>query len=318
MEHEEPLDIPEPLPKPLPPLPPKPSPRTSGGPYKPSPLPAILTGVCLGAVLVGVGIGLSTLVPKKEEAPAPPSTAATPGAEAKPGTPEPAPAASAKPDALAADVEGLGKRLDALQKQVADLPKPEPADLKPIEAKVDALAKRLDSAAAPDAKGLEDKLAQANAALADSQAKVDALTKAVDSQKGELSLLKDQVKALGEAKPAGVAAGGGGTGVANANAEADFARAVDLYKKNQFGPAREAFVKLQEVTPNDARVWYYAALSNGYATGAWNDGETVRLVTKGIELEKSGNPDAAKINAAFADLPGGTKSWLDAYRARAR
>ena len=103
----------------------------------------------------------------------------------------------------------------------------------------------------------------------------------------------------------------------NAAADADYAKAVDLFKRGQYGPARDAFGKLQQATPNDARVWYYGAVINGVLTSNW-EGETAQLVARGVEQEKAGRPDATKINAAFADLNPGIKGWLDAYRARAR
>ncbi|HEY2155664.1 MAG TPA: hypothetical protein VGH33_08540 [Isosphaeraceae bacterium] len=276
---------------------------SSKPPYKPSPFPGILTGLALGAVLVGAGVMLAQTLPKKEEAPPPPpSTASTPE-----GKPAEAPAAAADP------VATLSARVDELAKKIDTLPKPEPApDLKPIEAKIDALAKRLDSAAVPDTKTVEEKAAQAAAAATAAQEKLDALAKSVEAEKAELAALKDQVKSLAEARPVPVPAAA--TPASNAATDAEFAHAVDLFKKNQFAPARDAFAKLQQSMPNDPRVWYYGALSNGYATNVWN-GDTERMVLKGRELEKAGG-DAAKINAAFADLPAATKSWLDAYRNR--
>jgi TolA-binding protein len=281
------------------PAPPQPvwKPTPPKGPYRPSPLPGILAGLALGAVLVGAGLLLAQMLPKPE--PAAPAPA-----------PAPASAAEVKSDPVAAlttQVDGLGKRLDDLQKQLAALPKPEPApDLKPIEAKVDALAKQV--ASAGDTKGIDDKVAQASAAVAAAQTKLDALARASAARDGDVAALKDRVKLLAEARPAATAP------AANANAEADYARAVDLFRKNQFAPARDAFARLQESMPNDARVWYYSALSNGYATNVWN-GETERLVNKGREVEKAGG-DPSKINAAFADLPAQTKNWLDAFRSR--
>jgi TolA-binding protein len=301
----------------LPPLdteavdPPPPAWKSSAKPpFKPSPLPGILTGLALGGLLVGAGIILAQTLPKPEPAPAA-STVTPAPADAKP---EATAAAAPAPDPVAT----LTGRVDELSKKVDSLPKPEPApDLKPIEAKFDALSKRLDAAAVPDTKAVEEKAAQAAATASAAQAKLDALAKAVESEKADLAALKDQVKSLAEAKPTPVpaeTAAAAPAPAANAAADADYAKAVDLFKKNQFAPARDAFAKLQQATPNDPRVWYYGALSNGYATNVWN-GETERMVLKGRELEKAGG-DALKINTAFADLPAQTKSWLDAYRNR--
>ncbi len=313
----EPMEPHEPF-EPLEPGPVKPVPRPPApGPYKPSPLPAIATAFVLGGILVGAGFGLGQMIEKKTEAPAP-SPAPAAASEAKPAAPDATAALPGHVEGLTTELQGLGKRLNDLQKQVGEMPKPAPApDLKPVEAKVDALAKRLDGVSSPDPKGIEDQVAKATAAQADSLAKLSAqasaLEKALADQKGEIASLRDQVKSLSETKPAPAPAA-----AANGAADADFARAVDLYKKGQYAPARDAFAKLQESSPNDARVWYFGALSTGSATNVWT-GETERLVTKGVDLEKAGSPDAAKINSAFADLnPPAVKTWLDFYRAKAR
>src|SRR5579871_1083137 len=62
--------------EPIPPAPPRPAPVAKKGPYRPSPLPGILTGLGLGAVFVGTGFVLAQMVPKKEEAPPPAASAA--------------------------------------------------------------------------------------------------------------------------------------------------------------------------------------------------------------------------------------------------
>lgn len=337
IESAEPVE-PMPKPKPAPPAPSKPTYAAKpSGPHKPSPIPAIVTAMGLGALLAGGGILLGQNLPKSEPAPAP---APTPAAST---TPAPSPDAEAKPtadaalagrvDGLGNEIKELGKRIDDIQKGLASLPKPEPGpavDLKPIEAKIDAMSKRLDAASPPDLKGFEDQVTKATAAQAEAATKlgalassVEGLEKALAAQKTELAAVQEKLKAAPEARPstdtpaAGGAAAGNGT-VSGAAAEADYNKAVGLFKANQFAQARDAFLKLGETCPNDARVWYYAAVANGYATNVWN-GETERLVTKGVESEKGGTPDLAKINATFADLaPPSVKAWLDAYRARAR
>lgn len=326
----------EPAPiKPPPPIPP-PSPSFQSArsrPIKPSPVPGILTGLLLGAILAGLGYGLAMVAGKKEEtppaaAPAPtPATAATePGkTETKPTEPAHDHAALAgRVDGLTSEIQGLAKRVDDLQKGLADAPKPAPApDLRPIEARIDALAKRLEGGPSADPKAIEEQVAKAaagqNEAVAKLGTQVGGLEKTISDQKEEIATLKDQIKSLAAAKPAQPTQPAAGAAPAAAVApDADFARAVDLFKKGQYAPARDAFARLQESSPNDARVFYYGALSNGSATNVWT-GETERLVNKGVELEKAGTPDAARINAAFADLaPPAMKNWLDFYRARAR
>ena len=92
---------------------------------------------------------------------------------------------------------------------------------------------------------------------------------------------------------------------------------VDLFKAGQYATARDVFAQLRESETADARVWYYSALANGFATGKW-DGETERLAFQGVEHERAGVPKAADIDAEFADLPPTRgKNWLDFYRKRA-
>jgi hypothetical protein len=95
---------------------------------------------------------------------------------------------------------------------------------------------------------------------------------------------------------------------------AALAQGADLFKQGKFQEAFEAFSKLQATNPNDARVWYYSALSRGFATKDWQD-ETRKLVLKGVELEKAGTPPSAEIDKMFGDLTASTGSgWLKFYR----
>ena len=92
---------------------------------------------------------------------------------------------------------------------------------------------------------------------------------------------------------------------------------VDYFQKKHYAKASEIFARLSKARPDDARVWYYAALSRGLATRDWK-GETERLVTQGVDREKAGKPSKSQIDAAFADLtPETGKDWLAFYRRRA-
>jgi TolA-binding protein len=92
---------------------------------------------------------------------------------------------------------------------------------------------------------------------------------------------------------------------------------IESYQKKQYSDASTVFAGLVKTQPDDARIWYYAALSRGFATGDWK-GETERLVTQGVEREKAGKPTKTQIDAAFADLTTATgKDWLAFYRRRA-
>ena len=64
---------------------------------------------------------------------------------------------------------------------------------------------------------------------------------------------------------------------------------VEFFQKKKYAEASEVFIGLTKTQPDDARVWYYAALSRGLATQDWK-GETERLVTQGVDREKAGKP----------------------------
>jgi len=92
---------------------------------------------------------------------------------------------------------------------------------------------------------------------------------------------------------------------------------VEFFQKKNYAEASDFFSGLIKTQPDDARVWYYAALSRGLATQDWK-GETERLVAQGVDREKASKPDKPQIDAAFADLtPETGKDWLAFYRRRA-
>jgi peptidoglycan hydrolase CwlO-like protein len=311
--------------------------------FKPNPLPAAAMMLVLGGALVGGGILVGkTLTGEPAAAPAAPASppSGTAAAETPPAKPEgPAPATAdelkalaSKVDALLKSVETTSKNLGALQAKVDALPKPAPApDLKPIETKIAALdgkvtdlAGKTTTPAAPavDLKPIESKLDGLSKTTSSFSGQIETLTSRLTAQEKSLAALKTQLAEKPVAatrsgtseKPATPAAS-----LPSVDVEAALAAAIGLYKQNQFGPARDAFVKLQATAPNDARVWYYAALSNGFATNQWAEGsDTVRFATKGAELEKAGTPDKAKIDAAMTDLRPDAKGWIDSYRTPAR
>jgi hypothetical protein len=92
---------------------------------------------------------------------------------------------------------------------------------------------------------------------------------------------------------------------------------INLFKQNRFRDALGVFNRLELTHPDDARVWYYAALCLGFSTGQWTGG-TQQLVEKGIERERAGTPVAGIIDATFNELsPAQGRDWLGEYRRRA-
>jgi uncharacterized protein YoxC len=204
-------------------------------------------------------------------------------------------------DQLKSEIAGLNKKLGematppdltpqikSLDDKVADLYKSmaeTPARIESLNQKVESLVKSEAFAPAPRVDEIEKKVTE--------------LTQTVDSLKTSLS---------NRATPAAAEA---------ASESPAMGQAVDLFKKGKFLEAKEAFARLQSAMPDDARVWYFSALANGLATRDWR-GESERLVTTGVEKEKAGSPDHAKIDAAFADLTTNTgKEWLSFYRKKA-
>ncbi len=92
---------------------------------------------------------------------------------------------------------------------------------------------------------------------------------------------------------------------------------ANLFHLHKFQEAFELFTKMEQTNPDDARVWYYAALSHGMAVHQWTADGTGRLVEKGIERERAGTPSRSVIDQTFKGLTSDTgKDWLAAYRKR--
>jgi hypothetical protein len=99
--------------------------------------------------------------------------------------------------------------------------------------------------------------------------------------------------------------------------ELALAQGVKLFKQSHFKEALGIFNILELKNPDDARIWYFAALSHGFATGQWGGG-TERLVEKGIERERAGTPSTVLIDASFNDLTAAQgHDWIAEYRRRA-
>src|SRR5206468_1960107 len=90
--------------------------------------------------------------------------------------------------------------------------------------------------------------------------------------------------------------------------------AVSLFQEKRYGEAYAVLRKLLQSQPDDARLWYYAALSYGLSKGDWGR-ITQSMVDEGIAREKAGKPPKPEIDADLAGLSKETgKEWLDFYR----
>ncbi|HMB03073.1 MAG TPA: hypothetical protein VKP69_04940 [Isosphaeraceae bacterium] len=291
--------------EPLGPIPPTPLPRGDEPPKRPI-FPVVMGILLVGALAAAIAYNDVNSTERSNAA----TTAAAP-APAKPEKPEPVTLLTDDVKALRAEMAGLVAQVKGLQEKIDALPKPEPPpDLKPLQAQVAELAKSSESVG-PLPKRVDD-LDQ----------RVGAVDKSLGALKEELASLRNQVKKAGEQAAAAVASASKPAATSpkpeTRETAVDMDEGVKLFKAGKFREADDLFLKMTETDPNDARTWYFAALSNGFATGKW-DGRTAELVQKGIERERAGTPGSAEIDAAFRDLtPATGKDWLAAYRKGAR
>lgn len=295
--------------EPTEPIPPTP-PSLGDAPPKPPIFPVVM-----GLVLVGVLVGAVAFNMKVSQEGANAATTAV--------APAPAPAEPEKPKsvtpltdnlkALQTEMARLATQIKGLQEKIDALPKPEPPpDLKPLQTQIAELAKSSESVGPLPKR------------VGDLDERVGAVDKSLGTLKEEIASLRNEVKKASEQAAAAVASASkpatnspGETAGDSTNLGA-LDEGVKLFKAGKYKEADDLFLKMTETNPNDARVWYFAALSNGFATGKW-DGKTAELVQKGIEREKAGSPGASEIDAAFRDLtPATGKDWLVGYRQRAR
>lgn len=258
--------------------------------------------VVLGAGFLAV-IAVAAFVNHKPAPATPAAEAAAPAAE----TPAKEAEVKALADSLKAEIASLSKELKDLDGRIAALPKPAAApDLAPLNSKVAALAKSIDAV-----QPLSKKVDALDAQLGGLSTSLKTLQEGNSSLKNQVASLRDEVKKPGAAaaestretaKPVDV------------NVEGQsFSQAAELFKAGKYKEASDVLKTAEDNDAKDARVWYYAALSSGLATGVWT-GDTAKLVMKGVACEKAGTPAASDINSEFAKLPAAQKVWLDAYR----
>jgi TolA-binding protein len=229
-------------------------------------------------------------------------------------------AASAAPDQspVLARLDDLAGKVDQLQSRLDQLPKPvTQPDLEPLKqqltalgnlpGKVETLDKRVDV--------LPAKIDEHGRKITTMMADIDGVRKQVSSLQTDLgtrglkveqpSVKNDErVAETSHEMPREIEAPRSGS----------LKPGVDLFRQKQYDQASEYFSGLTKAYPNDARVWYFAALARGLATREWT-GQTEKLVSQGVEREKAGKPEKTEIDSAFSDLKTETgKDWLNYYR----
>lgn len=286
------------------PPPPAPAEPAKGGGGFPIAMALALTGLVAGAVYLSM---------QPKPTPASPPPAAPVAAAATPETPPSSDAVAGQVKKVEADLAGLSEQFKALQAKVDALPKaaPEP-DLKPVQERIDALAKSVEPVA---------KLPETVASL---EKQVSTLEAGLEGTKGELKTLSDGVKkasedaekAVAAAKPAETKPAEAATTPA-AGTPGSFSAGSKLYAAGRYADAAAEFKKGTDAGEKDARIYYLAALSQGLSGVAWT-GEPARLMTEGAKLEKAGTPAKAEIDTAVSNVPASAKTWFYYYRGLAR
>ena len=283
----------------------------------------ILTSCLLALVMGGVGAWgyldyLRPMIAKRQAQTAQPETQTS----------------ESKAPEITARLDDLGGKLDTLQARVDRLPKAvSPQDLEPLKerlAVLEDLAKKVDSLSLR-VNSLPGKVDQ------DSR-KITTLAADLQGVRNEVTSLRNNIQSSSnKATPSDKTDARSNrtetpstTGADSRSLAANeppreipppvrsmLQGGVEFFQNKHYDEASEFFNSLAKAQPDDARVWYYAALARGLSTRDWK-GETEQLVSKGVELEKAGKPDKEKINAAFTDLTTETgKDWLAFYRRKA-
>ncbi len=236
---------------------------------------------------------------------------------------------------VASRIDRLSERVDQLQNRVEASPKPEPQpDLDPLKSQVakiselssqfEELSDKVDSLPSTVNRqgeqivALQNQLTKLRNQIAGtdetapaedtggSVAVAEEPATATDVETGSIGDLVDQVQRREAAKPV------------PETTDATLEKGARLFREGDYKQAREVFERLMDTQPTDPRVWYYAALANGFATNNWR-GETERLVKLGVEHEKQSDISHQTINETFDYLPpNGGKNWLEAYRKQVR
>ena len=196
----------------------------------------------------------------------------------------------------------LGRELARLEGRLNAKPNapPAPPDLAPLRTRIDDLVQE------------SQKLSPLPATFESLRQRVDALDKGLKALRTEVAAVPKQLDAsLNALKDAMVS-----RPAADQVSPADIGRALGaaLFRQGKYPAAREVFLTVGQNYPNDARLWYFAALANGLTSGDWA-GESEGMVRRGLACEERGSPKRSDIDAQFSTLTKETgKDWLAEWR----
>lgn len=100
------------------------------------------------------------------------------------------------------------------------------------------------------------------------------------------------------------------------NTSSSLDQGIRLLQQARAVEALDVLRSLENQDPNDARVWYLAALASGDATDDW-DGEARRQVLRGLALERRNLSSSALVDRTLDRLEGHNVrglDWLKTYR----
>ncbi len=222
-------------------------------------------------------------------------------------------------DALTSRIGEVQSELGTLGRELARLEDrlnaktnapPAPPDLSPLRTRIDDLVKE------------SQRLSRLPATFESLRQRVDALDTGLNAVRTELAAVRTEVAAVPKQLDASLNALKDAIESRPASAQvspADVARDVGagLFRDGKYPAAREVFFTLVQHYPDDARLWYFAALAHGLISGDWT-GESAGMVRRGIACEEKGSPKRSDIDAQFSTLTKEQgKDWLDECRKRA-
>jgi hypothetical protein len=205
---------------------------------------------------------------------------------------------------LGRELARLEVRLNARTNALPASPAPAaPPDLAPLRTRIDDLVEE------------SKKLSQLPVTFESLRQRVDALDKGLNALRTEVAAVPRQLDASLNALKDAMVARSAPEQLSPADVARDLGAA--LFREGKYPASREVFLNLVQNDPNDARLWYLAALANGLTTKEWA-GETEGMVRRGLACEQKGNPKRSDIDAQFSTLTTEQgKDWLAEWRKRA-
>jgi TolA-binding protein len=276
-------------------------------------LPVVLV-VIAGNILFFLGGGLAGWAAARKGAARtePPATAATNSPLSEVVRAIDAKASKSAVDALTSRIGEVQLELGTLGRELARLEDrlnartnapPAPPDLAPLRTRIDDLVEE------------SQRLSPLPATFESLRQRADALEKGLNALRTEVAAVPKQLDgSLNALKDAIVS-----RSASDQVSPADIARDIGavLFREGKYPAAREVFLTLVQNYPNDARLWYFAALANGLTSGDWT-GESEGMVRRGLACEQRGRPKRSDIDAQFSTLTKEQgKDWLEEWRKRA-